>query len=128
VALIPVALLGGEALRHLPRPALVLPLVEAALEADDVGVAELAEGDRGVGGAHAAGAADDDLGRPLGDLTLDVGLEPAARDVERPGDRALLVLVGLADVEHQRRPKPRFRGRSVYLLDLGLRGGQKLSC
>ena len=36
----------------------------------------------------------------VGDAVLDLALEVATGDVHRAGDRALLVLVGLADVEH----------------------------
>ena len=54
-------------------------------------------------------------------LALDLRLEVAAGDVQRAGQRALLVLVGLADVEqHGARTSPQLVGvGGVDLADLG---------
>ena len=129
VALVPVPLVGGEVARCRPVAALVLPLVEPAGDGDDVGVAELGEGLGGEGGAGAAGAVHHERGRLVGDPALDARLERAAGDVDGAGDGALLVLVGLADVEDDR-PRSAAQlvgGGSVDLADLGLRGGEQLS-
>ena len=60
---------------------------------------------------------------------LDRCLERAAGDVQRAGDGALLVLVGLADVEHDgARLLAQLVGLGgVDLADLGLGGVQQLS-
>ena len=113
VALVAVALVGGQGDRHPPRPALVLPLAEAAGHRHDVGVAEVLEGLGGEGGADAAGAVDDDRRVVVGQAALDLALQVAPGDVERARQGALVVLVGLPDVEHdgagpaERRPRPR---------------------
>src|SRR5690606_498426 len=129
VALVAVALLGGEAAGRLPLPALVLPLVEAAGHRDDVLVAELGQRLRRERGADAGGAVDDDLRRLVRHPALDGALEGAAGDVERAGDGPLLVLLGLADVEDQR---ARLLAQGIGLVgldlaDLGLGGGQELT-
>ena len=58
------------------------------------------------------------------DAVLDLRLEVAAGDVDRAGQRALVVLVGLADVEDGQRAPSALRrsvgGRGVDLGDLGL--------
>ena len=60
--------------------------------------------------------------------TLDLGLEVAAGDVQRAGQRALVVLVGLADVEHLRTGVDALGGTGgVDLGDLGLGGPQQVS-
>ena len=82
MALVPVALVGGQDDRLLPRPALVLPATEAAVHRDDVGVAELLKGAGGEGRAHAAGAVHDDGRGLVGEPVLDLRLEMAAGDVD----------------------------------------------
>ena len=99
VALVAVALGRGEGLRRRPGAAVVLPLVEAADQRLHVGVAEVAHGLGGEGRAHAAGAVDDDRAGLVGQLALDLELEVAPGQVDGAGDGALLVLVGLPDVE-----------------------------
>ena len=99
MTLVAVALVGGEGLGALPVAALVLPLVEAAVHRDRVCVAELLERLHRKGRAHPARTHHDHLRVPVGHAVLDVGLELPAGYVDRSGDRALLVLVGLADVE-----------------------------
>ena len=126
VALVAVALVGGERDGHLPGAALVLPLAEAAGHRHDVGVAELLQGLGGEGRAHAAGAVDDDGGVVVGDLALDLALEVAAGDVEGAGQGALVVLVGLPDVEHDGAGPADggLGGGGVDLADLGLASGR----
>ena len=102
VALVAVALLGRQRGRDLPVAVLVLPLVEAADHRHDVGVPELLEALRRERRAGAAGAVDDQRGVVVRDPTLDGGLQRSPGDVERIGKGALLVLVGLADVERDR--------------------------
>ena len=82
--------------------ALVLPAVEPADHRDRVLVAELLERPSGERGPDAAGAHDDDRLRLVGDATLDLRLEVAPGQEHRAGHRALLELVGLADVEQGR--------------------------
>ena len=69
---------------------------------ETVGVTELLHGLGREGAAHAAGAVDDDLGVLVEQATLDLRFEVTTRDVDRVGQRTLVVLVGLADVEHDR--------------------------
>ena len=122
VALVAVALLGGQADRGLPVPALVLPLVEPAGHGGHVGVAELGQGVRGERRAGAAGAVDDDVGVVVGDPALDLALQVAPGDVHRTGERPLLVLVGLPHVEHDGPGLGHLVGRAggVDLTDAGL--------
>ena len=82
MALVPVALIGGQDDRLLPRPALVLPAAEAAVHRHDVRVAELLKGAGGEGRAHAAGAVHDDGRGPIGEPVLDLRLQMAARNVD----------------------------------------------
>ena len=129
MALVAVALVGREADRHPPLAALVLPAPEAAGHRHDVGVAELLQRLGREGRAHAARAVHDD-GRGLVEhLALDLALEVAAGDVERAREGALVVLVGLADVEHHgaRRPAGLVGRGGVDLADLGLRLGQQIA-
>ena len=99
MTLVAVALRRGQRLGRRPGPPVVLPLVEPADQGLHVGVAEVAHGLGREGRAHAPGAVDDDRARLVGELALHLELEVAARQVDRVGDGALLVLVGLADVE-----------------------------
>ena len=99
MALVAVALGRGQRLRRRPGPAVVLPLVEPADERLDVGVAEVAHGLGGEGRADPTGAVDDDRARLVGELALHLELEVAPGQVDGAGDGALLVLVGLPDVE-----------------------------
>ena len=101
VALVPVVLLGGERRRLLPRPSFVLPAPESAVHRLRAGVAELLHRLHGERRSHAAGAVHDDRCVLVGDAAFDLGFEVAARDVDGAGDRAFVVLVGLADVEHE---------------------------
>ena len=107
---------------------LVLPPPEAAGHRHDVGVAELLQRAGGERGAHAAGAVDDDRRRLVDDAGLDLGLEVATGDVHGAGQRALVVLVGLADVERER-PGSEALGRvgGADLGDLGLGGRQQIA-
>ena len=65
----------------------------------------------------------------VGDAVLDRTLERAPRDVHGAGDGSLLVLVGLAHVEHDGAGLPaQLVGRGgVDLSDLGLGGGEQLT-
>jgi hypothetical protein len=84
-------------------------------------VAELLQRLRGERRTHTTGAVDDHRRGLVGHPVLDLGLEVAARDVDRAGQRALLVLVGLAHVEDQRPAGDLGRGgRGVDFTDLGL--------
>ena len=103
VAVVPVALLGVSDRGRDPVAAFVLPAAEAAGHRHDVGVAELLERLGRERRAGAARAVDDDRRVLVGELGLDLALEVAAGDEHRAGDRALLVLVLLADVEERRR-------------------------
>src|SRR5690606_15618006 len=119
VTLIAVALLSRERPRSAPLAALVLPLVEATVHRDDVFVAQLAERLRGERRAGATGAHDDDGLVALGHAILDLGFEVPARDVNRAGDGALLVLVGLTHVEEHRSVlNEALSLRGIYLADL----------
>ena len=101
VALVAVALVRAEGPGHLEVEPVVLPAVEPARHRHDVAVAELLEGPRRERRAHAGRAVDDDASGLVGQATLDVELELAPRDVHGAADRALVVLVGLADVEER---------------------------
>ncbi len=114
VTLVAVALSRVEGLWGLPVATFVLPAVEAAFHRDHLGVVERLEGLRRERGADAARAHCHDPGVLRRDPVLDVALELAARDVDRAGDRALFVLVGLTHVEE----RPPFGEES-----LGLAGG-----
>ena len=72
---------------------------------------------------------DDDRRALVGDAALDGALEGAAGDVERTGDRPLLVLLGLAHVEdHGAGSGPGCVGLGgVDLADLGLGGGEEFT-
>ena len=118
--------LGVEHLGLGPRVAGLLPAGEAAGERDDIGVAEIGQRLGAEGRACAGGAGEDDAPALVRRLGLDAGLEESARDVDGLGDRALLVLIGLAHVDEERRLR---RGELVgqlarvdlgdLLLDLG---------
>ncbi len=129
MALVPVALVGRERLGYGPVPTLVLPPVEPADDRGHVGVAQLLHGLGRERRAGATGAVGDDVARLVRDPTLDGGLERAPGDVEGTGQRALLVLVRLADVEDDGVAA----GDLVFglgrldLADLGLGLGQHLS-
>ena len=101
VALVAVALGRGQGLGSRPGSAVVLPLVEPADQRLHVGVAEVLHGLGREGRPHPAGAVDDDRARLVGQLALDLELEVAPGQVDGVGDGALLVLVGLADVEER---------------------------
>ena len=71
---------------------------------------------------------DDDLGVLVGDAVLDLALEVAAGDEDRPGNGALLELVGLSHVEHDRAVGTQLLGLGRGDLgDLGLGGGEQLT-
>ena len=93
------ALFGRERGRRDPRPPFVLPATEAAGHRHDVGVAELLQRVGSEGGAVAAGAEHHDRRILFRQLRLDLGLEVPARDEDRAGDGALVVLVLFAHVE-----------------------------
>jgi hypothetical protein len=66
----------------------------------------------------------------VGDAVLDLALEEAPGDVDRSGQRALLVLVGLPHVEDDgvgARGQRRLGPGGVDLPDLGLRLGEQLA-
>ena len=107
MALVAVALLGGEGPRRLPGPALVLPAVEAADEGDHVGVAHVAQGLGREGRARPGGAVDDDGRRLVGDPALHLELEEAPGHVDGARQGPLLVLVRLPDVEEDGLAQPR---------------------
>ena len=99
---------------HLPKP----PAID-----DDIVVAELLQGLRGEGTAHTAGAVHDDLGVLVEQPDLDLRLEVTARDVNGVGQRALVVFVGLTNIEHDCARGDLVGSRAgVDLADLGLRG------
>ena len=83
---------GRSSFFHWPNP----PAIDATF-----GVAELLERLGRERRADAAGAVDDDGRVAARDLGLDLALEVAARDVDRAGDGAGVVLVLLADVEER---------------------------
>ena len=124
------ALVRVERAGQLRREAVALPVGVAAGERDDVLVAELLERLRGERRARAAGAVDDDRPRAVGRRLLDPRLEVAARDVVGAGDVTVVPLVGLADVDEERRlgTVEKLAGpRSVHLVDLALDLGQQLA-
>ncbi len=96
------ALIGRQRLRHRPGQPCTLPGVEAALDRDDVAIAEVLEGLGGESGAGPAGAVDGDRAGAIGDGVLDAELEESAGDVDRARDRALIDLILLADVKRDR--------------------------
>ena len=102
MALVAVLLVGIEALGHLPLAALVLPLAEPARHRRHVGVTQfpkrLGREDR----THAACALHDQRRVLVGQAHLDLALEVATGDEQRPGYCTRLVLVGLAHVEDHR--------------------------
>ena len=64
--------------------------------------------------AHAARAVDDDGRVVVEQAALDLALQVAAGDVDGAGQRTLVVLVGLTDVEHDRaRPLRRSSASAV---------------
>src|SRR3982751_6755559 len=89
-------------LRHLERVTMAFPVVDPAGEPRDLLVSELFERLRGERGAVARGAVDDDRPGAIGHGLLDPRLEPAARDVRRAGEVALVPLLSFADVEEER--------------------------
>ena len=128
VALVAVALVGTQGARGAPVAALILPTVEAAVHGDHVGVAQLLEGVGGERRADPAGTHDDEWLVPVVDPTLDAGLEVAPRDVDRVGNRPLLELVGLADVEEEvAGSQQRLGARRLDLGDPGLGVPQQVS-
>ena len=99
MALIAVALLGGEGLWSHPFASFVLPPVEPTDDRGHVGVAQLLHGLGGEGRPGPTGAVHDHVAGLVGDPPLHRGLEGAPRDVHGSGQGALLVLVGLTDIE-----------------------------
>ncbi len=128
VAHVAVALVGAEHHRQVPRATLVLPAPEAARHRHDIGVPELLQRAGGERRANSSGAVHDDRYRLVGELVLDLRLEMAAWDVDGTGERALVVLVRLADVEHTCAIGDSC-GRPLGgdLGDLRLGGGEKVS-
>src|SRR5262245_48287297 len=102
-------LLWAEDDRRLPRQALRLPGLEAALHRSDVRVAELLEGLRGEQRPNAAGAIEDDRRVAVGNCILDLLLDVALADVDRVGEVTLLPLGGFADVDDDGRVAGRER-------------------
>src|SRR5216684_3485603 len=88
----------------------VLPGAEAALERGDVLVAHLLQRLGRERGPVSAGAVGDDRGLMVGYVLLDPGLEVPARNMDGAGNDALLNLVLLADVDHDRLAGPVARG------------------
>jgi hypothetical protein len=101
MALVTVALVRRERDGHAPGAALVLPPAEAARHGQHVRVAKFLQGLRRERAAHAAGAVHNDLLVTVSGLRLDLCLQVAARDVQHVCERALVVLVGFAHVEHE---------------------------
>ena len=128
VSLVAVVLLRRQRGGLLPRAPLVLPAAEAALHRLDIGEAELGERHGGEGRPDTTGAVDDDGRVLVGDAILDLCLEVPARDVDGAGNRALLVLVGFTDVEHDRAGSDVRRGTlGIDLADLGFRSGEQVT-
>ena len=100
MSLVAIALFAAQGDRRRPRAALVFPLAEAAGHADDVGETEFAERLCGKSAANAAGAIHDDRRLLVEDSRLHLRLEMTARNVDGAVQRTLVVLVGLAHVEH----------------------------
>ncbi len=123
------ALRSVQAGLELHGEAVALPVGESAGERDDVLVAEVGERLRREGRAVARRAVDDQRAARVGCQPLDPGLQMAARDVDGPGDVALVPLVLLPDVDDDGLagvdPVPGL-GR-VELRDLGPRLLQELS-
>ena len=99
VPVVAVALLGAEHLRYGPGPALVLPLVEAAVHGGRLRIAQRLQRLGGEGRAHTPGTEHHDRCVAARKAVLDVGLQVAARDVDRTGDGALGDLVGFTHVQ-----------------------------
>jgi hypothetical protein len=99
VAAVADLLLGGELAVLLHGQALVLPRRETAAHRGHVRVAELLQDAAREEGARAPGAVGDDGRVLVRDLLLDLHLEEAARDGDRPRDVALAELLLLADVQ-----------------------------
>src|SRR5437868_4869244 len=75
----------------------------------------------------AAGAVDDHRAALVGDLPLHLELQEPPGDEHRPGDRALVELVGLPHVEEGDPAPLLLRLLGCDLADLGLRGFQKFA-
>ena len=127
MALVAVALLGGEHRGRDPRPALVLPPAEAAGHRHDVRVAELLQRLRRERGAGAARAVDDDLAVALGELVLDLALEVAARDEHGAGDDAGSYSSCSRTSRNVAVPSFASASAGVDLADLGFRLGEQLA-
>ena len=87
--LVTVALFRGEHARCFPGKALVLPAVETAGHADDVGVTELSEGLSCERAADPAGAVDDDRCVVVRYAARNLDLQETTRDVDGPLEGAL---------------------------------------
>src|SRR5882724_3346034 len=127
MAVVAVALLGGEDGRRDPRSALVLPTSEATGHRDHVVVAEILERLGRERAARSAGAIDDDRRVAVGELVLDLALEMPARNEHRAGNHPLLVLVELAHVEERRTAETGLGLDGIDLADLGLGLVEQLS-
>jgi hypothetical protein len=111
-------LLVAEHLAVLERVAHAAPRADAAVDVDDVLVAELEQGVGAERAARTAGAVERDRGRAVGDQALDLELEVAAGQRAGARDDAVFVLLGLADVDEDRRG---LRGEAISeLLDRDL--------
>ena len=95
-------LVAGQHLRDLDRQAGALPAAEAADQRLDVFVAHFLHVAGRQRRAHAASAVEDDGRLALEGILLDAQLQKAARDEDGARHVALLELVALADVHHQR--------------------------
>jgi len=81
-------------------------------------VAELLERLHGKRRSHATGTHDNELAVSVGHSVLDVGLELTARNVNRAGNRTLLVFIGLTDIEQRvALSEENFAGIGVDLVD-----------
>ena len=123
VTAVPGASLCIESGLELHGETVALPVGEPAGDGDDVLVAELAERLGGEGRPVAGGAVHDQGAGRVGGRALDPGLEIAPGDVDGSRDVALVPLVLLADVDHQRLAglDQLARPGGVDLLDLALR-------
>jgi hypothetical protein len=93
----------------------------------DVGVPEVLQGLGGEGRAHATGAVDGDGRVLVRQSTLDGELQVAPRQVDRAGNGALFVLLGLAYVEEREVVETCGDVVRVNLGNLGLGGVQQIS-
>ena len=127
VTLIAVAFRRPERARASPGLSGVLPTVEATIHRHDVGVAELLQSLNGKGRPGATGAHHDHRLVAIGHPLFDHGLERAAGDVERSGNRTLVVLIRLSYVEQEVTSVEQLRATDdVDLVDLGLGGPKEL--